>query len=78
MDSLESISATLAAKTAYIQSAIRVASVALRKNYPILQRQSAIGAGILCFAPLGMTVSAVLYQSGHSQVCGRQMRSLPH
>lgn len=61
MDSLESIAATPAAKTAYIQSAIRAASVELRKDYPILQKQSAIGAGILCFALLGMTVSAVLY-----------------
>ncbi|RMN41497.1 Fatty acid desaturase [Pseudomonas syringae] len=61
MDSLESIAATPAAKTAYIQNAIRAASVELRKDYPILQRQSAIGAGILCFALLGMTVSAVLY-----------------
>lgn len=79
MDSLESIAATPAAKTAYIQSAIRAASVELRKDYPILQKQSAIGAGILCFALLGMTVSAVLYinQVIPGGCVFWQMRSLP-
>jgi fatty acid desaturase len=51
-------------KTARIKAVVSEASADLRRRYPILQRQDAIGASIMAFSLLGMIASGVLYAQG--------------
>ncbi|EMQ4153700.1 fatty acid desaturase, partial [Acinetobacter baumannii] len=48
-------------KTEHIKKIVTAEGVALRKRYPILNHQNAIGAVILFFSLAGMITTAVLY-----------------
>ncbi|TWD46206.1 fatty acid desaturase [Pseudomonas sp. SJZ131] len=52
-------------RSAHIREVVLARGVELRKRYPILNHQDALGAGILAFALAGMIGSAALYISGH-------------
>jgi len=52
-------------RSAHIREVVLARGVELRKRYPILNHQDALGAGILAFALAGMVGSAALYLTGH-------------
>ncbi|EXF91176.1 fatty acid desaturase [Pseudomonas fluorescens HK44] len=52
-------------RSAHIREVVLARGVELRKRYPILDHQDALGVGILAFALAGMIGSAALYMSGH-------------
>lgn len=52
-------------RSAHIREVVLARGVELRKRYPILDHQDALGAGILAFALAGMIGSAALYMTGH-------------
>lgn len=54
-----------AQRSVHIREVVLAKGVELRKNYPILNHQDALGAGILAFALAGMIGSAALYITGH-------------
>ncbi|WP_213941845.1 fatty acid desaturase [Pseudomonas sp. dw_612] len=54
-----------AQRSAHIRELVLARGVELRKRYPILNHQDALGAGILAFALAGMIGSAALYITGH-------------
>jgi fatty acid desaturase len=54
-----------AQRSAHIREVVLARGVELRKRYPILTHQDALGAGILAFALAGMIGSAALYITGH-------------
>lgn len=54
-----------AQRSAHIREVVLAKGVELRKRYPILNHQDALGAGILAFALAGMIGSAALYITGH-------------
>lgn len=54
-----------AQRSAHIREVVLTRGVELRKRYPILNHQDALGAGILAFALTGMIGSAALYITGH-------------
>jgi len=54
-----------AQRSAYIREVVLAKGVELRKRYPILNHQDALGAGILAFALAGMIGSAALYMTGY-------------
>jgi fatty acid desaturase len=54
-----------AQRSAHIREVVLARGVELRKRYPILNHQDALGAGILAFALAGMIGSAALYITGH-------------
>ncbi|WP_314410393.1 fatty acid desaturase [Pseudomonas kuykendallii] len=51
-------------RSAHIREAVMARGVELRRRYPILNHQDALGAGILAFALAGMIGSALLYLNG--------------
>ncbi|MFS2070637.1 fatty acid desaturase [Pseudomonas sp. CT11-2] len=54
-----------AQRSAHIRQVVLAKGVELRRRYPILNHQDALGAGILAFALAGMIGSAVLYINGY-------------
>ncbi|MPQ70971.1 MULTISPECIES: fatty acid desaturase [unclassified Pseudomonas] len=52
-------------RSAYIREKVMARGVELRRRYPLLNHQDALGAGILAFALAGMIGSAVLYVDGY-------------
>ncbi|NWD66546.1 fatty acid desaturase [Pseudomonas gingeri] len=52
-------------RSAYIREKVMSRGVELRRRYPILKHQDALGAGILAFALAGMIGSAALYVGGY-------------
>lgn len=52
-------------RSAHIREVVLARGVELRKRYPILDHQDALGVGILAFALAGMIGSAALYLTGH-------------
>jgi len=52
-------------RSAHIREVVLARGVELRKRYPILDYQDALGVGILAFALAGMISSAALYMTGH-------------
>ncbi|WP_085582063.1 MULTISPECIES: fatty acid desaturase [unclassified Pseudomonas] len=52
-------------RAAHIRQVVLARGAELRERYPVLNRQDALGAGILAFALVGMTASAALYITGH-------------
>ncbi|POA28081.1 MULTISPECIES: fatty acid desaturase [unclassified Pseudomonas] len=52
-------------RSAHIREVVLARGVELRKRYPILDHQDALGVGILAFALAGMISSAALYMTGH-------------
>ncbi|MFW9270391.1 fatty acid desaturase [Pseudomonas sp. D2-30] len=52
-------------RAAHIRQVVLARGEELRRRYPILQHQDALGAGILAFALAGMIGSALLYINGH-------------
>ncbi|WP_041021772.1 fatty acid desaturase, partial [Pseudomonas sp. SHC52] len=52
-------------RSAHIRQVVLAHGEALRRRYPILLHQDALGAGILAFALAGMIGSALLYIDGH-------------
>lgn len=52
-------------KSAHIRTVVMARGDELRKQYPILKHQDAIGVGILTFALVGMLGSAALYIEGY-------------
>ncbi|MBU6958577.1 fatty acid desaturase [Pseudomonas sp. CVAP len=52
-------------RSAHIREVVLARGVELRKRYPILDHQDALGVGILAFALAGMIGSAALYMTGH-------------
>ena len=54
-----------AQRSAHIREVVLARGVELRKRYPILNHQDALGAGILAFALIAMIGSAALYITGH-------------
>lgn len=54
-----------AQRSAHIREVVLASGVELRKRYPILNHQDALGAGILAFALVAMIGSAALYITGH-------------
>lgn len=51
-------------KSAHIREVVMAHGEALRRRYPILKHQDALGAGILAFALAGMIGAAALYLNG--------------
>lgn len=56
--------ATDAERIAYVKSAILEAGADVRRRYPVLRHQDAIGAGIMAFSLAGMLGAAWLYAAG--------------
>ena len=56
--------ATHQQRSAHIRAVVMARGDELRRRYPILQHQDALGAGILVFALTGMLGSAWLYAEG--------------
>ena len=56
--------ATHQQRSAHIRAVVMARGDELRRRYPILQYQDALGAGILAFALAGMLGSAWLYAEG--------------
>ncbi|MCP1499021.1 fatty acid desaturase [Pseudomonas migulae] len=54
-----------AQRSAHIREVVLARGVELRKRYPILNHQDALGSGILAFALAGMIGSAALYLTGY-------------
>ncbi|VVO29290.1 hypothetical protein PS833_04861 [Pseudomonas fluorescens] len=54
-----------AQRSAHIREVVLAKGVELRRRYPILNHQDALGVGILAFALAGMIGSATLYITGH-------------
>ncbi len=52
-------------RSAHIRAVVMARGDELRKQYPILKHQDAIGVGILTFALVGMIASAALYIEGY-------------
>ncbi|MGA8138451.1 MAG: fatty acid desaturase [Pseudomonas gingeri] len=52
-------------RSAYIREKVMARGVELRRRYPLLNHQDALGTGILAFALAGMIGSAVLYVDGY-------------
>ncbi|WP_248797939.1 fatty acid desaturase [Pseudomonas sp. MWU13-2105] len=52
-------------QSAYIRETVMARGAELRRRYPLLKHQDALGAGILTFALAGMIGSAVLYLDGY-------------
>lgn len=70
-------------RAAHIRQVVLARGDELRRRFPLLRRQDALGAGILLFALSGMLGSAALYVAGYLAGCACQQRNaffalLPH